>query len=106
MPLAISQRLEPVEHMSESQPVAPRRPVSARPAGTPPTSNRLHVQVEDAAFFRHVVAGMRNGVLATTRDGGIALINDEAYRIFGMEPRSGDMGRPRTIAAIGGRTPA
>ena len=92
--------------MSESQPVAPRRPVSARPAGTPPTSNRLHVQVEDAAFFRHVVAGMRNGVLATTRDGGIALINDEAYRIFGMEPRSGDMGRPRTIAAIGGRTPA
>ena len=36
------------------------------------------------AFFRHIVAGMRNGVLAITRDGALALINDEAYRIFGI----------------------
>jgi len=56
-------------------------------------SNRLHAKV-DEAFFRQVVAGMRNGVLAITRQGTIALINDEAYRIFGLEPRSEDVGRP------------
>jgi hypothetical protein len=34
------------------------------------------------AFFRHIVAGMRNGALALTRNGVLTLINDEAYRIL------------------------
>jgi signal transduction histidine kinase len=46
------------------------------------------------AFFRHIVSGMRNGVLAIRRDGRLALINDEAYRIFGVTPQSDDVGRP------------
>jgi signal transduction histidine kinase len=46
----------------------------------------------DDAFFRHIVAGMRNGVLTITRDGRIALMNDEAYRIFGLESAPGDLG--------------
>jgi len=37
---------------------------------------------------------MRNGVLAITRDGRLALINDEAYRIFGVSARPDDVGRP------------
>ena len=37
---------------------------------------------------------MRNGVLAITRDGALALMNAEAYRIFGVTPRPGDLGRP------------
>ena len=37
---------------------------------------------------------MRNGVLAITRDNCIALINDEAYRIFEIEPSPDDVGRP------------
>ena len=37
---------------------------------------------------------MRNGVLAITRDGTLALINDEAYRIFGVTARRTDIGRP------------
>jgi signal transduction histidine kinase len=49
--------------------------------------------IEDA-FFRHIVSGMRNGVLAITRDGMLALMNDEAYRIFGVTPHESDMGRP------------
>jgi PAS domain S-box-containing protein len=49
--------------------------------------------IEDA-FFRHIVAGMRNGVLAITRDGMLALMNDEAYRIFGVTPQEHDLGRP------------
>ncbi len=45
-------------------------------------------------FFRAMVASMRNGVLAVTRDGDVAVMNDEAYRIFGLTPAPGDMGRP------------
>jgi len=56
--------------------------------------NRLHARPGNDAFFRQVVAGMRNGVLAVTRDGTVALVNDEAYRIFGLEPRTNDVGRP------------
>src|SRR5688572_33487093 len=46
------------------------------------------------AFFRHVVTGMRNGVLALDRDGALAIINDEAYRIFGITRGPDDIGRP------------
>ena len=48
----------------------------------------------DDAFFRHIVSGMRNGVLAITRDGTLALINSEAYRIFGVTATPADLGRP------------
>ena len=46
------------------------------------------------AFFRHIVAGMRNGVLAMTRAGNLALLNEEGYRIFGVEPQPDDLGKP------------
>ena len=39
---------------------------------------------------------MRNGVLAIARDGRLAIINDEAYRIFGVEASAGDLGQPLT----------
>jgi len=48
----------------------------------------------DDVFFRHIVAGMRNAVLAITRDGRIAFVNDEAYRILGLEPDPDDLGQP------------
>ena len=61
------------------------RPVSrVRPAGVAP---------EDR-FFRHIVSSMRNGVIAFRRDGTLALMNDEAYRIFGLTRESDDSGRP------------
>ena len=37
---------------------------------------------------------MRNGVIAIHRDGTVALMNDEAYRIFGLTRKAGDLGRP------------
>ena len=46
------------------------------------------------AFFRHIVAGMRNGVLAITRAGTVALLNEEGYRIFGVAPQPDDLGKP------------
>src|SRR4051812_40247326 len=45
-------------------------------------------------FFRDMVASMRNGVLAVTREGAIAVMNPEAYRIFGLTPEAADIGRP------------
>ena len=39
---------------------------------------------------------MRNGVLAIQRDGTLALMNDEAYRIFALTRQPGDIGRPFT----------
>jgi signal transduction histidine kinase len=50
-------------------------------------------QVDDT-FFRHIVRGMRNGVLAMTHTGTLAHINDEAYRIFGVTRGLADIGRP------------
>ncbi|HEX5108192.1 MAG TPA: ATP-binding protein [Vicinamibacterales bacterium] len=66
---------------------------AARPAGAP----TLNAGSIDDAFFRHIVSSMRNGVLAVTRDSRLALINDEAYRIFGVAPGADDPGQPVAI---------
>ncbi|MGC4084131.1 MAG: PAS domain-containing protein [Vicinamibacterales bacterium] len=53
------------------------------------------VAVVDDRFFRHLVAHMRNGVLAIDRDGTLALINDEACRDLRRCPAGEDyIGRP------------
>ncbi len=52
--------------------------------------------VPDDRFFRHIVDSLRNGVIVIHRDGTLALINDEAYRIFALPPDGGDVGRPFT----------
>ena len=56
-----------------------------------------HARSIDDAFFRHIVSGMRNGVLAITRDGRLAVINDEAYRIFAVTPQPDDPGQPLAV---------
>ncbi|MDO8795287.1 MAG: ATP-binding protein [Vicinamibacterales bacterium] len=78
-----------------------RRPVRRSPAPRTAAGRRRSAAAAprragniDDAFFRYIVWGMRNGVLAITRDGTLALINDEAYRIFGGTPRRTDLGRP------------
>src|SRR5262245_33644722 len=48
----------------------------------------------DDRFCRYLVQSMRNAVIAFRRDGTIALMNDEAYRIFGLTRRPDDLGRP------------
>src|SRR3954471_7169158 len=76
--------------------LAPRR----RPAGPSPTAagpeRRAAARVPhaDDRFFRHIVNSMRNGVIAFRRDGTLALMNDEAYRTFGLVPSANDLGRP------------
>jgi signal transduction histidine kinase len=74
-----------IRRTSAPRPAASRRRAEATP--------RRAGHINDT-FFRFIVSGMRNGVLAITRDGTLALINDEAYRIFGVTPRRTDLGRP------------
>jgi len=45
-------------------------------------------------FFRHLVLNLRTGVIAILEDGRIAAINDIAYRVLGLIPHKGDVGRP------------
>ena len=73
------------------RPVPPGRlPIKPRQTATRATGS------PDDRFFRHIVSSMRNGVLAIRRDGTLALMNDEAYRIFGIVAEPGDVGRPFT----------
>lgn len=60
----------------------------ARPAAAIETGGLRDV------FFRQMVANMRNGVLAITRDGHLVVINAEACRIFGLHAATNYVGRP------------
>jgi PAS domain S-box-containing protein len=77
----------------------------ARPA------RRARTRGTSDEFFRHMVANMRNGVLAIDRSGHLVLINDEACRAFGLPPdldylgqRYGDVFRqhPDIVRVLGG----
>jgi signal transduction histidine kinase len=48
----------------------------------------------DETFYRDLVWNLRNGVLAVTRDGRIAVMNEVAYHILGLRPRTSDIGVP------------
>lgn len=41
-----------------------------------------------------MVFNLRNGVLAITRDGRVAAMNDIAYRVLGLHPNDTDLGQP------------
>ncbi len=66
------------------------RAVSRR---TPPKPRPITGAVAEG-FYRDLVWNLRNGVLAVTRDGTIAVMNEVAYRILGLQPRTTDIGRP------------
>ena len=63
------------------------RTVDGAPADTPVIGDH---------FYRDLVWNLRNGVLAVTRDGRVAVMNDAAYSILGWKPRASDIGRPFT----------
>jgi nitrogen-specific signal transduction histidine kinase len=75
-----------------------RRPASVPPPAAPQPDRRgaTRPASADDPFFRHIVNSMRNGVIAFRRDGTLALMNDEAYRTFGLVPSAHDLGRPFT----------
>jgi nitrogen-specific signal transduction histidine kinase len=72
-----------------------KRSVVSRRSRPVPVPNEGRVSADDR-FFRQIVSSMRNGVIAIHRDGALALMNSEAYRIFAITPRPDDIGRPFT----------
>src|SRR6478672_4171924 len=71
---------------------APRRSIASGSARLRTAAHRRPAL--DDRFFRQLVSSMRNGVIAIHRDGTLALINDEAYRIFALPHRGSDVARP------------
>lgn len=75
----------------------PKRTTERRAASVRPARTR-QAQAPDTAlsdrFFRHLVVNLRTGLLAISRDGRIAAINDIAYRVLGLPARETDIGRP------------
>jgi signal transduction histidine kinase len=67
---------------------------SARSAGRTPSPSRASDLVVPDGFYRDLVWNLRNGVLAITRDGRIAVMNENAYGILGLKSRPADIGRP------------
>jgi PAS domain S-box-containing protein len=80
--------------------VAARRPRKTVTTGSSPAAPAVEsvgtdpVTPED--FYRDLVWNLRNGVLAVTADGRVAVMNDVAYRILGLKPRTNDIGRQFT----------
>ena len=72
------------------QPTAPAKPRS----GAHPAAPGQHLPPVSDRFFRQLVGSMRNGVLAITRDGRLATMNEVAYRVFDIDPTPDDIGAP------------
>ena len=75
-------------------PPATRTPRRAR--ATSRRGNARPAGIASDSFFRDLVWSLRNGVLAVTADGTIAVMNDASYQILGLTRRPSDIGRPFT----------
>lgn len=75
--------------------VSPARPARAELPRTR-TSTVVFDEVQSDRFFRHLVFNLRTGVLAITRQGDLAAVNDIGYRVLGLAPRPDDLGQPFT----------
>src|ERR671912_178796 len=75
----------------------PGRPVRSRKAkpGRPGKTSEPHGDpaVVPDGFYRDMVWNLRNGVIAITNDGRVAVMNEIAYRTLGLKPRVTDIGR-------------
>src|SRR5690349_9098276 len=80
--------------MTASPKRAPRRRKPAQPRPAQPRSSARGVVLD--GFYKDMVWNLRNGVVAITRDGRVAVMNDIAYRVLGMTQRSSDIGKPYT----------
>jgi signal transduction histidine kinase len=82
-PRTTKRRSESIEPRSRTAPAAVPAPTA--PGGPVPDG-----------FYRDLVWNLRNGVLAVTRDGRVAVMNAVAYRVLGLTPSTTDIGRPFT----------
>lgn len=78
-----------------TRPTRTTKPRATSPARRPAATAPSPVVVPDG-FYKDLVWNLRNGVVAITRDGRIAVMNGIAYRVLGLKPRASDIGRPFT----------
>jgi PAS domain S-box-containing protein len=72
----------------------PPRPAAGRAGSEGGSGGRRGIdKIASDAFYRDLVWNLRNGVLAVTRDGNVAVMNEVAYRILGLTPRDRDIGQ-------------
>src|SRR3954463_209883 len=72
---------------------APRKPSATRSTRKVPSRKSADPVVPEG-FYRDLVWNLRNGVVAITRDGRVAVMNEIAYRVLGLKPRQSAIGRP------------
>ena len=75
------------------RPARTRKPGPARPSRSAAPKEDSGANVVPDGFYRDMVWNLRNGVVAITRDGRVAVMNAIAYRVLGLKPRSKDIGR-------------
>ena len=82
-----------------SDTVGERMPSPDGPGSAPesPPAPRQAVTPVSDRFFRQLFHSMRNGVLAITTDGRLAVMNEVAYRILELAPAADDLGRPFAV---------
>src|SRR5260221_1096397 len=86
--------------LSSDMTAKPARPTRAKkvPVLSPADdgSSKPGSGVVPDGFYKDMVWNLRNGVVAITRDGRVAVINEIAYRVLGIKPRGRDIGRHYT----------
>src|SRR6266852_2010296 len=81
-----------------AKPTRPTRSKKLQPIRTPgsPAAAKPGPVVVPDGFYKDMVWNLRNGVVAITRDGRVAVMNAIAYRVLGLKPRGRDIGRHYT----------
>ncbi len=82
--------------MRAPKPHAAPRPNGSATSSSAPHRRPRHGAVAADGFFRDLVRNLRNGVIAVTSDGAVAVMNEAAYQILGLKRRASDIGRPFT----------
>src|SRR5688500_18030429 len=84
--------------LSSDRPNMPTRPL--RPSRKPSRARAIRPSIPadgpggvPDGFYKDMVWNLRNGVVAITRDGRVAVMNEIAYRILGLKARPSDIGR-------------
>jgi two-component system nitrogen regulation sensor histidine kinase GlnL len=84
----------PERKQGGSRPPAAEARASSRSSGRRSVTESGSVATD--TFYRDLVWNLRNGIIAVTRDGRIAVMNEVAYQILGLRPNDADIGRPFT----------
>src|SRR3954471_3561543 len=81
--------------LSSDMAASPKRPARLRktPLKPKPARGGSVAGVVPDGFYKDMVWNLRNGVVAVTRDGRVAVMNEIAYRVLGLQPRTTDIGR-------------